>query len=818
MRLVVTEQYSIGSLGSLGSSRPTDTWPPARIGRMSSESPRPQPGSQLPQLWSQTALVPVQPSVELPADDEGFSLKHYLTIVANRRRLVLGIAFAVLLLAALEVFTTTPLFRSTSTVQINPEDTNVLPYEDLSEIQIAGRASDQYIATLAKNLSSRSLARRVSDRLVLTENPNFVEPLRRGIFTDQLRRLKRKLSVRGAAPDESQEAKTRKAIDRLLENLQVRGLGATRLVEVSFLSPSADESALVVNTLIEEFIEQRFEVRYQSASRATDFLEKQLTETKTKLEASEETLVGYAREHDIVSVGEDDTINRQRLEDMSSELTRVENQLNAERANYQAIQDASTTNFPQHLKDASILDLEARISSLRQKLAALSEKHGPMWPEIRQSRQELAELEGQITTEKEQVLASARESYATRLSQRRNLLAEINSQKGRVDTLDDALIQYKMLEREVETNRTMYDGLLQRLKEAGVSASLRANNVEVVDRGEVSRRASEPDKVFALAISSLLGLMLGIVAAVLAERSDQSLKSPDEVAQYLGVPALGAVPDFSNERRRLFGWLGSKKRDGELEVPRVAFGSDTPDSRRAAEEFRAIRTALLLSHPDKALGSILVSSTLDSEGKSTTALNLAIALAKNGSRTLLVDLDLRRAQLTGYFDARGRHGLSAHLAGNTDLSPEVIETPFPNLYFLPAGPPPPNPAELVGAQRMNTAMQLLTGLFDSVIFDTPPALHVSDAYVLARKVDGVVLVTQAGRTRRRLARTIVHRFTLIGANVVGTVLNRVKGNSKGYGEYSPYHTPVAPADLAAAVPPETPQPSELTPPSAEKSA
>ncbi len=718
--------------------------------------------------------------------DDAVSPRKVLQLLRRRKWLILGVAAALLVTAAIQVLTTTPLYRSFATVEIDPERPNVLTAESAQEPSFGRNAREEYLATQARKLQTRALAERVIAKLDLASEPAFSRPIRKGFFVDQFRGLA--AMARGLFGLRDRSLDERVFVNRFLENLSVQVLRNTRLIEVGFTSPDPDLAASVVNALVDEFIEQNLESRYQATTHVTEFLGKQLLDLKAAVEESEQKLIEYARANDIVNVSERETVNVEKLADVSDELTRVENELIKQRARYQAIEDATPDRFPEMLNNPTINRLESELSEENKRLAGLLGRHGPQWPEVKKIQRQIAELEQQLDEEKRRAIELARSNYRLAVDRHRRLQEAAEDQRRVVDRLNDDSIEYSILQREVETNKQLYEGLLQRLKEAGVSAGLAWSNIHLADRAAVPRRPAFPRRPLALAVALVLGLVLGVGAAVAAESLDDTVATSEEVAEELRLPTLGMIPVLEDAGHRLMAAGNGDDGDRDGDVPIIAYEKSKNWQAPAWEAYRSLRTSLLLSHSGHPPRSILVTSALPGEGKSTTVANTAIVLAQTGARTLILDLDLRRPTMADLFGVSAKQGMTEFLSGNSDLSSLACESGFSNLYLIPAGPPAPNPAELLGSQRLRTCIDWLLKYFDYLVIDSPPCLEITDSLVLCPQVDGLLLVVRAEKTPKEVVRKASERVATVGGQILGVLINAADMRRTGYGYYGSYHS------------------------------
>ncbi|MFB3905234.1 MAG: GumC family protein [Acidobacteriota bacterium] len=730
------------------------------------------------------------PPFEVPREQSEV-LRRYLYGLGKRKWLIVAVTLTVLAAAAIQTYTTTPMYTSTVQLQIEMESVNVLPYPDITQGPQYYYDFEGYQNTQYRLLKSRVLGQRVAKRLRLGEDKRFNVARSSGLLRELLPKLTAFLLSPFGSQKQASSSSARQAAkpddgamaDRVVAGVTVTPDRGSRLASLSYSSPDPELAAAIVNQLADEYLEMHFETRFQAATLATDFLRKELDQLKIKVEKSDEALLAYAREHGIVAdPSERESIAMQKLASLNAELTRVQADLITKTVQHESLQNATVQDFPERLKDETIRDLEGRISTLKQRLANLSSRYQPEYPELERTKREIFELEDQLVTKKQAALIKAKSDFELAQNQYRSLVATLEEQKLLANQLNQDAIQYNILKREVDSNKQLYEGLLQRLKEASVSAGLKSSNIHIVERGSVPKGPSSPVHRKNLMLGLVIGLLLGVSLAFVVDYFDNTVKTPDDLEQMLALPSLGIIPRISElvppKRKAL---------SGETDRQDLAVPCYLPVKAPVWEAYRSLRTSILLSHSDKPPRRILVTSAMPGEGKTTTAINTAIVLAQTGARTLLVDLDMRKPEVGRKFGVNGGQGMSIFLSGNSDLSSQILETPYSDLYVIPAGPVPPNPAELVGSPRWQKALKLLSDYFDYIVIDSPPVLSVADPIIISTQVDGVVLVVLAGKTAREAVRKARNAVQNVGASVLGAMINNVDLNDSNYSYYYKYY-------------------------------
>jgi polysaccharide biosynthesis transport protein len=720
-------------------------------------------------------------------DSDAVNLLDYWRVLVKRRWTIIATMLLVTAIAAIFTWRATPVYRSRIKLQIDPEHMNLLPIKEGMDAVSNYAQSQEYLQTQIKILASKSLADRVIRTLYLENNPAFLreQSKHKGVIIGWIR------SLFASPVADGNDLKTQysKYAERFLDDLSVSPIRNSRLVEASYDSRDPNLSATVLNTLAEEYIELNFQTKFDAAQKASSFLARQSADLKSRLEKAEEGLVQFSREHDIYAIGEKDDVVLQKLSDLNSALTAAQAERIQKESIWKIVQAANPGTFPTALRNGLIKDLETNVANLRVTLAKLNASFKPGWPEYDQVKDQLSEAERQLAIEQQKAIKNVETEYWTAVTREELLSGALQTQKGEAGNLNQNSIQYKILKHQVDSDKQLYEGLLQRMKEAEVSAGLKSSTIHVVDFAEPSRQPSSPNRPLNIGLGLIVGLLLGMGVAFSAEHLDSSFKTPNDVDQYLSLPFLGVIPTHqsmqlaSRHRRSTTRRLISDGNSFLLEMV-THYASRSPIS----EAYRNLRTSVLLSSPDGKMPQILaVTSSREGEGKTTICMNMSVTLAQAGENVLLLDCDMRNPKLHRALKLSPEMGISTYLSGESELMPLIQRTEVPNLYAISAGKIPSNPAELIGSPRMREGLELLAGFFHHIIIDTPPVLSVTDARVLGTLVDGVILVVKSGTTPREAVRLTKRMLLDVRGHILGVVLNNVDLRSADYAYYSKYY-------------------------------
>ena len=548
--------------------------------------------------------------------------------------------------------------------------------------------------------------------------------------------------------------------------------GHTNILDLSFTARNPELAALICNTLIDNYVQHNFSDNYAATQEVSVWLSQQLGDLKKRLEDSQEHMLTVQKDIGLVGLDQTQSIVLSRLVDISHDVTTAESQRLVAQAKLITMQSAPADVLATLSGDSILLGLKERVTSLQAEDASLSSKYGAKNPRLLEVRSELAEVTENMKREQATVLAREQEEVNAATANQNALRSRLEQEKTTAYSGNSKAVEYSLARREYEANRALYDGLQQRLQEAGIIAGLHSTNIRRIDPADAPDFPSAPRKSVNLTMGLLCGLGLGLVLSFLIEALDTNVKTIYDIEERLGLPMLGVVPQVDSKLLSPETFV----RDATSPLP----GAWS----RLAEAYRALRTTILLSRAGTPPQVILISSAKPSEGKTSITTLESIVFALNGSRVLLIDSDLRRPSVHLRFRIANKIGLTSVLTGKSILEEAIVPvTALPNLHILPAGPIAPMPAELLGSMQMQQLVESLRSRYDFILIDTPPVLTVTDAAVLVSVSDGVVLVLRYAQASRNVVARASEILLRSGAHLLGVVLNAVDLQSSDYSEY-----------------------------------
>lgn len=689
-------------------------------------------------------------------------IRQYMRIAMRWRWVIAGCVAGCLVLGLVATLLMTPKYTASTVLEISRESNKITEIQGVE--REASVADQEFYQTQYGLLQSKTLSERVAEQLKLSDDPDFFKMFGAKTTGPAFELTNSRYSSNGRSE------RTRLAGEILLKNVSVSPTRLSRLVEIAFTSPNPALSARVANAWSDSFIQITLERRYQATSYARKFLEGRLEQLRTKLEESERQLVSYASSQKIINLPGSTTADGTRLPDRSIDVDDLVS-LNSALSQATADRVQSEARYEQ-ARRGGIGTEQLRnetVNALRQKRAELSAEYQrlmvqfePGYPAAKAIAAQIAQLDKGINREESRANTSVGDEYRAAVGRENELKAKVAGLKTDILDLRRRSIQYNIFQREVDTNRQLYDGLLQRYKEIGVAGGVGVNNVSVVDVAEIPVKPSSPRMGLNLALSLLAGLAIGSLAAFALEQIDEAVADPEEIEKELGLSLLGAVPKALNADP--IESLSDRKSD-------------------VVEAYLAVQTNLQFSTEHGVPRSLAVTSTRPAEGKSTTALALATMLVRAGKRVILIDGDMRSPSVHHFAGCPNTVGLSNYLSGSDDIKALTVKIPNLDVIAMPAGPIPPNAAELLTGERLVKLLDELLRTFDHVVIDSPPIMGLADAPLICSRVEATVYVVESHGIRTSLVRTALARLASANAHIVGGVLTKfeVKRAHYGYG-------------------------------------
>ena len=711
------------------------------------------------------------PDFAEPADSGG--LLEYWQILRRHKGAVVLIAFLGGLLGFFRTLPQTPIYQARTSLEIQGINEDFLQMRNVNPTSAGSNSyyPEYDIQTQVKIIQSQTLIERVLKRLKLENRPFVLNGASR------LSAWRKALGLSQPPPLSLRD----QALAMAASNLKVRAQANTRLLEVLCDSTDPQLAADFANTLTAEFIEQNLEARWQTTQHTGEWLTRQMQDVRIKLEKSEEQLQNYARLTGLQFTSEKDNAAELRLRQLQEELSKAQADRIAKQSRFELASTSSPESLPEVLDDGSLRDYQSKLTDLRRQLAELSSSYTPAHSRVKKVQAQILPLESALDKERSNIVRRIRNDFQTAQRREKLLAASYSSQARLVSEQADKVTHYNILKREVDTNRQLYDSMLQRVKEAGIASALRASNVRVVDPAQPPKGPYKPDLTMNTALGLLTGLFLGVVFVIARERIDRSIQAPGDSPLYLNLPELGIIPSgHLGSRRRLY----YRKRHALPSDSAPGHTRDTVElvtwQRKPsllAESFRATLTSILFSGQNGDRPRVIVlTSPSPEEGKTTAVSNLGIALAEINQRVLLIDGDLRKPRLAEIFSLPNQWGLADLLrktqpVDGLPIEAAALQTAIPGLFILPSGPEALGATNLLYSPRMPELLHRLRQKFDTILIDSPPMLQIPDARVLGRLADAVILVIRASLTTRDSAQAARQRFSEDGTPVLGTILN-----------------------------------------------
>ncbi|GAC1672237.1 MAG: polysaccharide biosynthesis tyrosine autokinase [Candidatus Acidiferrum sp.] len=694
-------------------------------------------------------------------------LYDYLLILRKHQWLIFSFTVAVVTIVAIATFRMQPVYVASARIEIDRENSNILPFQGTDSYDYM-LDLENYIETQSKILTSETLALQTIRNAGLSGRPEFASPngpseaVSTGNLANQL------------PPPE---------LGQFLAGLSVHRVPNSRLMDVTYESTDPRLAARIVNTHIDTYVERNFRSRFDASTKASSWLAGELDDLRIKMKRSEDARIAYERQNQIWALDDKQNVTTQGFADVNKQLTEAQSDRMKKESLFKFAKEGKQEAVPQLLHDPSIAELTKKRADLNAQYTDALSQYGPNFPKVVRLKAQLKDTDDSIEKQKQIVIESLESDYQE-ARQRETLLSQaLDERKSDVNKMSEKMVEYNILKREADADKVLYDGLLNKLKEADISVGLRSSNIRIVDPAMVPTSPARPAKARNIMLAFLVGLVGGIGLALMREYLDNTVKTPDDVEILAHLPSLAVVPLFGDSAspakgHKLLSGFASNGHEKRIEL----VTEHLPKS-QMSEAFRALRTSLLLSQAEHPPQVILVTSSLPREGKTTAAANLAVTLAQLGDSTILVDADLRKPGVGRLLNLHGGKyaGLSSYLAGVSSLDLVTIPHPtVPNLAVIPTGPLPPNPADLLSSHKLADAVSELRSKFKFIVIDSPPVLAATDAVILSVQVDGVLLVVRSGETPKEAFSRTRDLLSSVKCNILGVVLNAVDSSAPDY--------------------------------------
>jgi succinoglycan biosynthesis transport protein ExoP len=707
----------------------------------------------------------------------GFNRERAFRILRRNWGISVAFAMSVLIGVTILAFTMQPIYEPKARIEIDPPGAAIF---SLVPNPSPGENALDYLETQTEILKSDELAVAVIQALHLDQNPEF---LGQGKLHRVLAAVARVLHRKQTKPGDNQQTARRLFSDRL-SVYQVRN---SRLVEVSFASSDPKLAAEVTNTLVNHFIDRNYRTRYGTTMQASEWLSSQLDDLRKKIEKSNRALAHFQNANGIVEIDEKQNTVTQKVGELNRQLTQAQADRIQLEACVRVAEAGGADSLPQIRDNPLIQTLTQRSVESRANLAQALAIYGKNNSKAKKLQNEADEMEAQLTAERLKVVRQLNTSYESARTREALMEQALEKMTGVTSTMNEKVAQYNFLKKEAQGDEDLYNTLVARLREASIAAGVKSSSILIVDRAPVLENPTRPRRLQIIALGLILGVLGGIALPFLKESLEQTIRTSADIGNWTGLAAMGMIPMISAStlsRRqdslplwttKLLGNGSKAEQDGSAQI----FFLERPHSAES-EAVRSLCSYIKLSRPDKPPRIVLVSSPSPGEGKTTVAVNLAMALARHGT-TCLVDADMRRPMVARAFGLTCQQGLSDVLEGSAALQTVMQTVPnLNNLTIVPGGRVPANPGELVASGSMRELVRVVSGSFENVVIDSPPIIPLADARVLSQLADGVVVVGLCGLTTREAITLGTKILDEVRAPILGVVLNGVERNSPYY--------------------------------------
>lgn len=738
-----------------------------------SSAPQPVGGALVPH--APNALTPYIAPTPSSEPDDSLHLRDLIRIIWKRKWWIIAATLVAVTYFTITTLMETPLYRATTTLQVDRGTQRIVDYKDARSAEAEMYDDGTFLQTQLELLRSRQLAERVMEQLNLDidrsgQPVSRDEPAKDDSAQDRddwIGRILTTLRKRSEPAVKDRQYLDREAVlSGLRGSMNVEQVPNTKLVRINVIGADPALAARMANAWADAYIAANLDRKVDSGAYARKFLEQEVAQAKVRLEESENALIAYTKQKQILDVDAKSNPASQNFTDFSSALAAAEKERIRAEANYEEARRTSSST-KELLENKAVSAFKEAKAKLELEYQDQLRTYKPTHPRMQALQAQIENAEKRIQEEAKAIASTieiqAKAALDSARAQEERLRARVEASKRTILETQDQGIRYGILKRDVDTNRELYGGLLQRLKEVGITSQLNTNNIAVVDKAQTPLYPFRPDVMRGVLTGLLLGLMAGLALAFVIEYMDDSIKFPDEVERFTGLPLIGVIPRVTTAKQ-------------------TAAQQATEDPRSAlAEAYRSVRTALQFSTSKGAPRTLVVTSCTKNEGKSTTAFALAVALAQVGKRVLLVDADMRNPSQHRILGMDHEQGLSNILSGNMEPIACTRKTKFANLYVITGGPVPPNPAELLSGMGLKQLIDPANSSFDHIVFDGPPILGIADSIILCNEVDASIFVVESAKTRKAAIRNAVRRLRQSGKVPLGAILTKLGSELAMYG-------------------------------------
>lgn len=721
----------------------------------------------------------------MQTQNEDIHLLDYWRILSKQKHIVITFFAIVVGIVTVYSFTAIPIYEGTAQILVDMEKNTTMTFAEGGGAHLQMEDSAEYYQTQKEILKSRAFADRVVRKLQLDKNAYFLEKKDKiknnlsSIIVNWIKNTVTNLFPKKANHTnpfsiaiDQQELDT-DLINIVLDEMKVEIGKGNNIMKIHYQSANPNVAAVMANGAANAYIEHNLNIRVKPFRDAVEWLSARMVELRVKVEESEKVLQQYKEGKGIVSFESKENVITQKLAELVSQLVQAENKRQETEIRYNQIKSVINTpellaTVPDIMNNLVIQGLRNQELDVKKQISELSEKYGPKHPQMIKVRTELETIQKNLITETRKMLSAANTDYEIAKSRESSIKETIEEQKQEVLDLSRKAIDFNVLSGEAESNKQFYELLLKRLQEASLSSGISISNAQIVDNAVIPEYPIKPNKGLNIFLAVITGLFGGVFVAFFIEYMDNTVKLPDEVDSILNLPCLGFVPSDKNKDSLLYIYSYPKS--------------------ITAESYRTLRTAIMFSSAEMPPQVILITSSTQKEGKTTTSANLAIAMAQMKERVLLIDADMRQHNIHNIFKLDNTIGLSNILVDHHDHSAAVKTIPgISNLSIITAGTLPPNPSELIGSNRMKELLNDLRQRYDRIIIDSPPVLSLSDSIILSRLVDGVILIIHGGTTGKDVIKRTILSLTSVNAKMLGVVLNNINITNQHYHYYQSYN-------------------------------